>query len=65
MCNRHLDSTGTPAVGWSSKDFDSEVAIDSSDFTLPTVGLQSGLEKEPGRIIPSGCLAGDNQLWPL
>lgn len=60
VCKRH---TGTPSLAWSLKDV--EVATDSSDFTLPTAGLQSGLEKEPGKIIPSGCLAGDNQPCPL
>lgn len=54
-----------PASGSNSKDFALKVAIDNSYIALPIVGLQSGLEKEIGSIIPNVCLAEDKSwLWP-
>jgi len=42
------------------------VVIDNSYTALPIAGLQSGLEKETGGIIPSVCLAEDKKrLWLL
>lgn len=40
------------------------MAIDNSYIALPIAGLQSGLEKETGSIVPNVCLAEDEKrLW--